>query len=245
MPLSYRKRRVITGLFSILILLFSIITNSPIDSFEPAPEATTAKPSSSSSSEAVLNDSDSRLAIDSLKNLAIKGRAPKTNYSRTEFGAGWSSDSGCDTRNIILNRDLTDVVSNNKCEVLSGALNDPYTGTKINFVRGSETSADVQIDHVVALGDAWQKGAQLLPKDRRIELSNDPLELMAVSGPANQEKGDGDTATWLPSNKAFRCQYVARQIAVKLKYNLWVTQAEHDAMARVLKNCPEQLLPNP
>src|SRR5947199_120048 len=82
-------------------------------------------------------------------------------------------------------------------------------------VRGQRTSAAVQIDHVVALSDAWQTGAQLLPALERARLANDPVELLAVDGPTNEAKGDGDAATWLPPNKPFRCAYVARQIAVK------------------------------
>lgn len=154
------------------------------------------------------------------------------------------TSNGCDTRNIILNRDLVNVVIDDQCHVLSGILNDPYTGKTINFIRGAGTSGDVQIDHVVALGDAWQKGAQLLTKEKRTELANDPLELLAVDGSSNMDKSDGDAATWLPPNKAFRCQYVARQVAVKQKYSLWVTQAEHDAIQLILANCPNQMLPS-
>ncbi len=148
-------------------------------------------------------------------------------------------------REIILNRDLLDVKINDKCQVVSGILNDPYTGKTIYFVRGNTTSGEVQIDHVVALSDAWQKGAQQFTLEERIQLANDPLELLAVDGAINQQKGDGDAATWLPPNKSFRCQYVSRQIAVKQKYGLWVTQAEHDAMSAILNKCPDQLLPSP
>jgi hypothetical protein len=106
------------------------------------------------------------------------------------------------------------------------------------------TSLDVQIDHVVSLSDAWQKGAQQLSAYQRFALYNDPLNLLAVWGPANGSKSDSDAASWLPPNKSFRCSFVARQIAVKTKYALWVTQAEHDAMARVLATCPKKGLPN-
>ncbi len=183
-------------------------------------------------------------AIKLLEELAIKGRAPKTNYSREQFGGGWSSHDGCDTRNIILSRDLTNVAVGSGCSVTSGVLADPYTGRTIQFQRGASTSSDVQIDHVVALSDAWQKGAQNLTRDRREQLANDPLELLAVDGPANQQKSGSDAASWLPSNKAFRCQYTARQIAVKAKYELWVTQAEYDAIKNVLSRCPGQVLPS-
>lgn len=182
-------------------------------------------------------------AVVVLEELEVKGRAPKTNYSREQFGGGWASEGGCDMRNVILNRDLKDVVVNDECQVMSGVLDDPYTGKTIVFQRGSETSGDVQIDHVVALSDAWQKGAQQLSYEKRVELANDPLELLAADGPANQQKGAGDAATWLPENKSFRCQYVARQIAIKKKYSLWMTQAEKEAIIRVLETCPGQVLP--
>ncbi len=183
-------------------------------------------------------------AIEKLNELEVKGRAPKTDYDRSMFGGGWSSVEGCDTRNIILNRDLKDIAVGGDCQIQSGTLEDPYTGKTIVFNRGVGTSDDIQIDHVVALSDAWQKGAQSMSYEQRKAFANDPLELLAVDGPANQRKGGGDAATWLPSNKVFRCQYVARQIAVKLKYGLWVTSAEYEAMKRVLSVCPNQALPS-
>jgi len=185
------------------------------------------------------------LALKELGGLDVKGRAPKTNYSREMFGVSWALLKGCDMRNVILNRDLVDVVVDKKCNVTRGSLNDPYTGKTIIFIRGSGTSSAVQIDHVVALSDAWQKGAQQLTHQQRIKLANDPLELLAVDGDSNLQKSDGDAATWLPPNKLFRCQYVARQIAVKQKYHLWVTNAEHAAMENILDKCPDQLLPSP
>lgn len=182
-----------------------------------------------------------------LNQLEIKGRAPKTGYARDEFGQRWSDDisaefghNGCDTRNDILNRDLINKEykpNTRDCVVLSGQLLDPYTGTMIEFQRGRDTSSAVQIDHVVALSDAWQKGAQQLPPEVRQDFANDPLNLLAVDGPANQQKRDSDAASWVPANKPFRCQYVARQVAVKQKYNLWVTQAEYDAIDRWLSTC--------
>jgi len=179
-------------------------------------------------------------AAQALERLAVKGRAPKTDYSRSQFGSGWATTNGCDTRNIILHRDLQDPVLDESCSVVSGILHDPYTGTVINFVKGS---SDVQIDHVIALSDAWQTGAQNLTRELRIQLANDPLELIAVQGDANQQKSDGNAASWLPSNKAFRCQYIARQIAVKQKYTLWVIPGEKQAMLDVLSTCPDQTLP--
>ena len=131
------------------------------------------------------------------------------------------------------------------CSVISGVLNDPYTGKLIGFVRGKTTSGDIQIDHVVALSDAWQTGAQQFTQVQRVKLANDPLELLAVDGKANMEKSGSDAASWLPPNKPFRCQYVARQIAVKQKYSLWVTESERNAISSILQNCPNQMLPSP
>ncbi|MEO8282379.1 MAG: DUF1524 domain-containing protein [Pseudarthrobacter sp.] len=187
-------------------------------------------------------------ALDVLAALTVKGRAPKTGYSREQFGPAWSDvdRNGCDTRNDTLRRDLTAIAlrpGTHDCVVLSGVLNDPYTATLINFLRGNTTSTAVQIDHVVALSDAWQKGAQQLSAAQRLSFANDPLNLLAVDGPSNLKKSDGDAATWLPPNKSYRCAYVARQISVKSSYGLWVTQAEHDAMARVLGDCPDALAP--
>jgi hypothetical protein len=179
----------------------------------------------------------STTALKDLETLPVKGRAPKTGYARTEFGNGWATVNGCDTRNLILYRDLINVAVDQECKVLSGTLNDPYTGKTIIFQRGNSTSSLVQIDHVVALSNAWQTGAQQLPRERREALANDPLELLAVDGKANQDKSDGDAATWLPPNKIFRCQYVTRQINVKKKYSLWVTSPEKEAMKRVLSVC--------
>jgi hypothetical protein len=182
-------------------------------------------------------------ALDELAKLPVKGRAATTGYSRSQFGEGWALTGGCDMRNFILQRDMTNVVMGADCKVQSGTLHDPYSGETIVFVRGPSTSDDIQIDHVVALSDTWQKGAQQLSLAERIALANDPLELLAVSGDLNQQKSGGDAASWLPPRKEFRCQYIARQIAVKAKYRLWVTPAEHDMMARVLALCPEQTIP--
>lgn len=189
-----------------------------------------------------LTPANADLALAQLENIPVKGRAPKTGYSRDEFGPAWADvdRNGCDTRNDILARDLegeTFKPGTQNCVVVTGTLADSYTGTTIRFVRGNTTSSAVQIDHIVPLSDAWQKGAQQLSADQRRQLANDPLNLMAANGPTNSAKGDKDAATWLPPNKAFRCEYVARQAAVKAKYQLWVTEAEHDSIAGILGTC--------
>lgn len=232
---QYRMRRFVAVCVSLVLAAFVLIGTPDMWS-----EVQVADPISTGNEQTpgVMR------ASDALNQLLVKGRAPKTDYARTQFGSGWTNQNGCDTRNIILNRDLTNVIVDEECRVLSGTLRDPYTDKVIEFTRGSGTSSLVQIDHVVALSDAWQKGAQALPYDRRVEFANDPLNLLAVDGSANQQKGDSDAASWLPPSKPFRCQYVARQIAIKRTYDLWVTAAEKNAMARVLQSCPQQALPH-
>jgi hypothetical protein len=178
-----------------------------------------------------------------LETLAVKGRAPKTGYERSQFGPAWSDvdRNGCDTRNDILYRDLTSITykpGTRDCVVLSGVLVDPYSGEKIAFERGAKTSMDVQIDHVVALSNAWQTGAFKLSYEKRLAFANDPMNLLAVKGRLNSQKGDGDAATWLPPQKSIRCAYVAQQIVVKEKYGLWVTPPEKAAMQSLLAKCP-------
>ncbi len=182
-------------------------------------------------------------AATALNSLPVKGRAAKTGYSRSQFGPSWKDvdKNGCDTRNDILIRDLVERQMSGDCKVMSGVLYpDPYTNKKIVFTYGKSL---IDIDHVVALGDVWVKGGQQLSATQRTAIANDPMNLLAVDYSANRQKGDGDAATWLPSNKEYRCTYVSMQIAVKAKYHLWVTQAEKDAMASVLSSCPNQKLP--
>jgi hypothetical protein len=194
-------------------------------------------------------EAKSGLATALLETLPVKGRAPKTGFSRDEFGQTWAdvNRNGCDTRNDILKRDLTAITYKPKtrdCVVLTGVLVDRYSGETINFARGNISSMDVQIDHVVALSNAWQTGAFKLTKLERTALANDPLNLFAVKGRLNSQKSDGDAATWLPPMKSFRCTYIAQQIAVKVKYSLWVTAPEKSAMVGILAKCPTQQVPS-
>jgi hypothetical protein len=183
-------------------------------------------------------------ALAVLNQLEVKGRAPKTGYSRAVF-THWSdlNRDGCDSRNEILKRDLTQIVfktGTRDCKVMSGQLLDPFSGKTLIF---SSSKSTVDIDHLVSLSNAWQTGAAYFDKKTRESLANDPLNLLAVDAKLNRQKGDADAATWLPPLKSFRCEYVARQVAVKAKYLLWITSAERDTILKVLDNCPGQLIP--
>ena len=218
--------------------------STPASSTSPA--ATEQALAALATPAAVSRPEQATAALGALSALPVKGRAPKTGYSRADFGDPWSDDvtvagghNGCDTRNDILRRDLVSLSikpDSMGCTVASGRLTDPYTGRTIDFSRGGASEA-VQIDHVVALGDAWQTGAQQLSRAKRIDLANDPRNLQATDGPTNQGKGDGDAATWLPPNRSYRCTYVARQVEVKRAYHLWLTAAERQAIGAVLRSC--------
>jgi Protein of unknown function (DUF1524) len=204
------------------------------------PAVSTPTASHSPSATAVTYGS----ALGALKRLVVKGRSPMTGYSRAAFGTPWydANGNGCDTRDDVLRRDLVGLRASG-CKVLSGTIVDPYTGVTIHFQRGGVFVDELDIDHVVALGDAWQTGAASWSFDERVAFANDPTNLLAVDPAQNRRKGDADAASWLPPNKAYRCAYVARQVAVKVGYGLHVTAAEKAAMARILAACPGQRLP--
>lgn len=227
-------RRLATVIAAIAAVVGLVVANP--ESYEAVSEPVKVGTSDSSEAQSGL------LASEVLAKLEIKGSAPKTGYTREEFYKTWPKIEGCSLRQRIIKRELgeTAQLDSDQCTVLSGDFVEPYTGQYLIFYQKSDLSSGLQIDHVVALSDAWQKGAQYKPAEERYALATDPLNLLAVDASANQQKSDGDAATWLPKNKSFRCQYVARQVSVKYKYGLWVTQAEHDAIERVLAGCPRE-----
>jgi hypothetical protein len=180
-----------------------------------------------------------------LEALPVRGWDRTSDFQRQQFGQAWSDDvdvefghNGCNTRDDILRRDLKNpVVRPFTCFAQSGTLTDPYTGAAIDFVRGPQTSNSVEIDHVVALADAWYKGARAWDPQRRLDFANDPRNLLAVSPKANFDKAFRDAAGWLPPNAVFRCDFVARQVEVKTAYGLWLSTKEKTAMSEVLSRC--------
>ena len=179
-----------------------------------------------------------------LAHLVVKPAGSMRGYDRDKFGQRWSDDvtvagghNGCDTRNDTLRAQLRDPVikpGTHGCVVLSGALDDPYTGQRIHYVRaGGKKSVD--IDHAVALGNAWRSGAATWPKQRRQDLANDPANLLAVDAGANRSKGDRAANEWLPEQHSARCAYVRRQAQIKARYGLTVTYAELTTMRNVIQ----------
>ena len=241
MKLSHRTRRIISVLAILTLAGIWLAINPTSYESSPVPvDQTTDSQKTTNEQNLDSSQDQTKLAKNVLEQLEIKGRAPKTGYARTEFYKSWPNVDGCSLRQIIIKRELGDSAVLDGCDVIGGTFTEPYTGSVMTFYQKSDLSKKIQIDHIVALSDAWQKGAQYKSPEDRYKIATDPLNLIAVDGPANQQKSDGDAATWLPPNKSFRCQYVARQVSVKYKYGLWITQAEHDTIADILKSCPNE-----
>ena len=222
-----------------LAVLWLVVNPKSYEEIFTKIENTGAEEGLDSTATEVEGSESGALATEILEKLEVKGRAPKTGYKREEFYDGWPTVEGCNLRQRILKRDFGDLAVLDGCTVIAGEFDEPYTGEHMVLKDKAEVSK-IQIDHVVALSDAWQKGARYMDYETRYRIATDPLNLLAVDGAANNQKSDGDAATWLPANKRFRCQYVARQVSVKYKYALWVTEAEKQAILKVLLNCPNE-----
>ncbi len=237
----YNRRNKLTAIVAACAINFG--ASACVAAVEAPVAAQTEAPSIDFEKETVRVTTEQVLR--SLGSLAITGRAPKTGYSPEQFGS-WRQKDGCDTRDVILIRDLDGITLNSvTCEVLTGTLVDPYSGEVVPFERG-ENSGDVQIDHVVSRSNAWQMSPPEFRSDtkaayqNRVDFANDPVNLRAVKGEMNNEKSDGDIATWEPPKKDFLCEFAAQQVIVKDKYNLRVTQAEHDTFVQILTTCPNE-----
>lgn len=181
-------------------------------------------------------------ATAALTRLPVVGEPRAADYDRDHFGPPWFDvdGNGCDTRNDQLAHWLAEVTYDpvQPCVVVAGVLHDPYTGHRIEFERGPDTSSAVQIDHVVALADAWNKGADSWPPSVALAFANDPGNLVAVDGGANQDKGASDAAHWLPPDERFHCAYAVQQVLIKDAYHLGVTPGELGALTELVTACP-------
>jgi hypothetical protein len=228
------------GIVFVLVTTFGLLVSA--EPQPPAADITFITPSSSPNGSIMTGPA----ALDVLAQLPVKGRSGAPYDRDAQYGPGWADPPGpvCDTRTVILRRDaFAWSGARSSCRIDTITVIDPYSGAELR------QRADIDIDHVVALGDAADVGADYpgVPADvaqtRREALANDPRNLLAVDARLNRQKGDGDAATWLPPAKGYRCAYVARIIAVKAAYGLWVTPPEYAAMVRVLESCPGQPTP--
>lgn len=209
-----------------------LISNTDIFRLDKGDTPTPADPGAAPAPSGELGDLTAKIPV---------ATALAPGYVREQFTSGWTSTGGCDTRNRVLARDLTDVVKNGDCEVASGTLVDPYTGATINFVRGRATSSAVQIDHVVSLSGAWQLGANAWTREQREAFANDMDNLLASDGPTNGRKSDKGLAEFASSgimtNTAFECTYALKYAQITNKYMLSWTQADADYATALSGRC--------
>lgn len=236
-PRRKKTKKLSLVLAPILLILVIVWVLYSVNNGVHRPDVSAAPASPEPTSEG-SSDRDTQQAQQQLSELTIRGE-DRAGYARNYFGSGWAdlNENRCDTRQEILQRDLDEITTADGCKVDTGTLEDPYTGETIEFQRGQESSMEVQIDHVVAAAEAWYSGAGEWDDEQRIEFFNDPENLLAVDGPANNAKGADDAANWLPGNAKFHCDYITQQISIKAKYQLSVDQEEHDAMRDVLATC--------
>ncbi|GAA1481008.1 HNH endonuclease family protein [Gordonia sinesedis] len=177
----------------------------------------------------------------------VPGRPDRPDYQRSAFGTAWADAvsvtdgrNGCDTRNDILARDLTDIrrgpVTSCPRAVLTGELRSPYTGRFVVFRRDRAAGA-VQIDHIVPLAYAWDLGAWSWPPDRRQNFANDPANLVAVDAASNQDKSDAGPGEWMPPERNFHCQYAIQFVAITRGYGLAVDEPSRRILAGTLAGC--------
>jgi hypothetical protein len=170
--------------------------------------------------------------------LVVAAESHAGSYARKEFGQRWKDidRNGCGQRDDVLARDLRDTRRQGRCVVVAGTLTDPYTGVRVSFVKAR--AEQVQIDHVVALAEAWRSGAWAWTLQRREAFANDLAVLQASAGPVNQAKSDHDPGTWRPSDPARACTWARQVVRIKIRWGLSADRQEADALAAILTACP-------
>ncbi|MCU1569763.1 MAG: endonuclease [Naasia sp.] len=232
-----RRRRSGGGPAVSIILVLAAVVIAVLWTVGGSPRATGAAPASPR--PAVTADAG---LLTTIASLPAAPSEPVDGYERDLFGKGWKDPdrNGCDARNDVLARDLADTTfkgGTHDCVVLTGTLQDPYTGTTIRFQRGNDTSELVQIDHIVPLSWAWQHGAAFWSGDERTQFANDQLNLLAVDGPTNSAKSDSGPADWLPPDADYSCEYAERFTAVLVTYALGIDDADRSALSAVAAQC--------
>jgi hypothetical protein len=190
---------------------------------------------------------DPAAASAALAGLPVAGKTSLDGYERgcgegegCVFGPAWADvdRNGCDQRNDVLHRDLTDIEvreGTQDCVVVAGVLDDPYTGQTVPFEKS--TAAEVPIDHVVPLAAAWVQGAADWPAEQRRSFANDLGNLMATTRSENSAKGDSTADEWVPSDPEYGCSYATVVITVKDRYALAVSPAESGTLESLLATC--------
>ena len=239
--MSRRGVGALGGLVVLVLAAGAYMAPSELDEILPD-----IAPSSGSSRTSAAQDEDVDAgalagASSDLDALTVVERDSGDDYDRDLFGQRWADidRNGCDQRNDALRAGAVEVTTKpgtHGCVVLEATIEDPYTGTTIDFVKGENT---VDIYHVVPLSRAWQQGASSWSEERREEFANTSGNLLAVDASANRSKGDQGPEEWMPD--AGRCGYVVQWIDVKAEFELSVSAEEKSALEDELDECEGSL----
>ncbi|SPO03140.1 uncharacterized protein DNG_05822 [Cephalotrichum gorgonifer] len=169
-----------------------------------------------------------------LAGLTVKAAVDDGTYDRDLF-PHWHTVSGsCNTRETVLKRDGTNVVTDSSCASTSGTWKSPYDGATWT------AASDVDIDHMVPLKNAWISGASSWTTAKRELFANDldsSPQLWAVTDNVNQAKSDKSPDAWKPPLTSFYCTYAKSWVRVKDQWNLSITSAEKSALTSMLNTC--------
>ncbi|WP_167762111.1 HNH endonuclease family protein [Blastococcus sp. CT_GayMR20] len=234
-------RSVVLVLLAVLLTLTGCEFEWQIESGPPEPAASVGQ------ADVPTGTLEPAAAATALAGLRVAEKTALDGYERgcgdgeaCVFGPAWSDvdRNGCDQRNDVLHRDLTEVQvrdGTQGCVVIAGVLDDPYTGEMVPFEKAD--AALVPIDHVVPLAAAWVQGAAAWAPDQREAFANDLANLIATTRAENSSKGDSTAEEWVPADPAYGCSYATVVVTVKDRYALAVTPAEADALAGLLATC--------
>ncbi|MFI9006614.1 HNH endonuclease family protein [Actinosynnema sp. NPDC053489] len=215
-----RSAAVVSGVLAVLLAVAGCGT----DVLSPTPTSAAAP----TGPAAPGDDPAAQLAA-----LTVAPEGKMTGYSRDRFPHWSNQGGGCDTRDVVLQRQGADVKTADKCKIVSGSWTSAYDGAVVT------DPGQLDIDHVVALAEAWRSGADKWTDEQREKFANDlgGLQLIAVSATSNRAKGDQDAAKWKPPAQAYWCTYARAVVSVKTIYSLTVDEAERDALGAMLKTC--------
>lgn len=190
------------------------------------------------------------------ESIPIKPRDMKAwraySHHRVElFGKPWTDDNddpvfghnGCSTRDDLLNDELNHKtrVPHSKCKIRSGDYLEPYTGKHVHYMATPDSHVS-QLDgeHINSLHNVYATGGSELSQRERVDIANDPMNLVMADHVENVRKGDKSISEYIPPNPNVTCGYTEHYIAVTVKYGLWWTQADHDAATQYLNSCPTE-----
>jgi hypothetical protein len=207
---------------------------SPTGCEDPCPSRTTRTTNPTTTARAPASSAGTRTRPAASAPSATAA-TPPPDYSRDEFGTGWTDPdhNGCDARQDTIRAATTNRVTAGPCKITQADIRDRYTG---RTYPGANPSA-FDIDHVVALHDAWNSGAYTWTRAKRIAFANDPADLVLTTASANRSKGDQDPSTWAPASHDGACFYARTYRAIKLRWRLHTTPAQRSAIRRTLATC--------